>query len=256
MEHQHEDLIERSLTITNPIKLDDSNRGTVLNGNGGKTAYSLPSLSFVYFLQTEHDKIIINCKEAGKLLANFARVDVDVYISPLSYDYLNKTPTVTFKQKPKTFHINVLVPGILPQPTDDRPPYGYGEEVSLANLSICTPTKPSAKKPSTTVKPNNQPERNADSKHGTEVATTRNLPSHDPSALNAGSTGGLLQLEQENIKASGSDRKRQRSEVDEPSSPESSSQRRRKLHRNCKLTEAPKETNSRSPRRKPNPAFS
>lgn len=165
---QEDDHAERRLTISNPIVYSPKSSSS-LNGDF-VSSFTTPSLSFVYFLQTEHDKIIINCKEAAKLLAKFARVDIDVYVSPLCYDYASGRPSVVFKHAPKTFNFNVILPGRIPQPAADRPPYGLGQEMlSLDELSLCNTT-------------NSSHHNSHQSSARTSNHTSNNVKSGDPSS--------------------------------------------------------------------------
>ncbi|KAI1282119.1 hypothetical protein HDE_13144 [Halotydeus destructor] len=263
---------ERNLTISNPI-IYTANCPTRTGDSkqDARSKYEVPSVHFVYFLETKHDKIVINCKESSKLLSQFSRVDVDVYISPLSYDYKAGQPLVEYKNKPKNFHIKVLVPGTIPQPTDDRPPYGLGEEVSLESLSL-TSESPQKKEddaklplvgPQLSTMSTRVKGKSLEMQQQPTASKTRQLHA----TVSSSSSANLATHAAAGSPKSGAGKKRRRSGTEaeeEPEGdgeghrpPETRSAKRQSLARNCKLTEAPKDiqTSTRSTRRKPNPAY-
>ena len=260
-----EDTAERTLTVRDAIEYrSDSHRNSKGNKKMKADAFPSPSLNFSYCLETKHDNVVINCDEVSSLSKEYRRVDVDVYVSPLSYDYSSGKPTVTFVNKPQNFHIKVLVPGVVPQPADDRPPYGLGSEIPFEKLSLCTkPLRVSTNSNASTARSRSKQSAKvvAESEiKPVDELTQTNQPELKPidgdRELQSSPIPDARTLSENNTPTkTESGRKRRRSGADEPKTPETRSAKRQSLHRSCKLTDSPKETSARSTRRKPNPAF-
>lgn len=242
---------ERVLTVTNAIEFRSDVVGrSQRNRNANAELNHEPvstALSFTYFLQTQHDKVTINCKEVGKLLGHYDRVDVDVYVSPLSYDFKRHTPVVQFKHKPKHFHINVITPGTVPQPPDGRPPYGLGEEVSLDRLSLATNALRDVPAPVLAAVGRRH---HSAAKQAPPRSGQLNVPVM-PDLIQASSPA----LTENTPTKDETGRKRRRAdELSPPSTPDRA--KRPSLHRNCKpVTESGPETPTRSSTRRKNPAY-
>jgi hypothetical protein len=237
--------------------------------SSSSSPFASPSVSFVYFLETQHEQVVLNCKKSGSLLAAFVRVDVDVYVSPLCYDFKAGKPLVTFKHKPKSFHVNVVLPGRVPQPAIDRPPYGLGVEVSLEKLSLCNSRSPVQVKsiaitpvkvkPSSLYKANAMSPSTSQKQHhqyGNLLAATSDYANSDKATSSSSSTPRALAVTPVKDATNNSSRKRQLNEDLDILSPESQA-KRQSLHRHCKLQteDATKEDSARSTRRKNNSAF-